>query len=57
MRTVMFAFAAVAPRLASHAASTGPRSMGQRVDLLSTLAILIIGLVLVAGAIRAALKQ
>ena len=53
----MFAFAAVAPRLASHAASTGPRSMGQRVDLLSTLAILIIGLVLVAGAIRAALKQ
>ena len=31
--------------------------MGQRVDLLWTLAILIIGLVLVAGAIRAALKQ
>jgi hypothetical protein len=57
MRTAMFVLAAVAPGLASRAPYAVPHPMGPQADLLSTLAILVIGLLLIGGAIRAVLKQ
>jgi hypothetical protein len=54
---MMLAVAAVAPGLVTRAVSAVPHPMGPRADLLSTVAILVIGLVLVAGAIRTVVKQ
>jgi hypothetical protein len=48
----MLALAAVAPGIITRAVSTVPRPLGPRADLLSTLAILIIGLFFVAVAVR-----
>jgi hypothetical protein len=53
----MFALAAVAPGLVRRAPTAIPHSLGPRADLLSTLAILVVGLLLIGGAIRAVLKQ
>lgn len=57
MRTAMFTVAAISPGLAVRTASTAPHSLGPRADLLSTLAILLIGLPLIAGAIRNVIRQ
>lgn len=53
----MFVLAAVAPGLASHSPSAVPHPMGPLADMLSTLATLVIGLLLIGGAIRGVLKQ
>jgi hypothetical protein len=57
MRTTLFVLAAVAPGLVSRAPSAVPHPMGPQADALSTLAILVVGLLLVGRAIRGALKQ
>jgi hypothetical protein len=56
MRIAMFVLA-VAPGLASRAPYSVPHPMGPQADLLSTLAILVIGLLLIGGAVRSVLKQ
>jgi hypothetical protein len=56
MRTAMFVLAAISPGLAVRAPSAVPHVLGPRADLLSTLAILVVGLVLVAGAIRTMIR-
>lgn len=53
----MFALVAVAPGLVTRAVSAVPHPMGPRADLFSTLALLLVGLFLVAGAIRTVIKQ
>jgi hypothetical protein len=57
MRTALFALAAVAPGLAPRAITEMPRPLASRTDSLATLAILVLGLVIVAGAIRSVWKQ
>jgi hypothetical protein len=53
----MFVFAAVAPRVVMRAAATVTRPMGAGVDLLSTVALLAIGLWLIGAAIRAVIRS
>jgi hypothetical protein len=53
----MFALAAISPGLAIRATSEVPHPLGHRADALSTLALLIIGLVLIAGAIRTVIRK
>lgn len=57
MRTVMFTLAAISPGLPIRATSGIPHPLSPRVEAVSTAALLVIGLVLVAGAIRTVLKQ
>jgi hypothetical protein len=57
MRTVMFTLAAISPGLSVRAISEVPHLLSPRVEAVSTAALLVIGLVLVAGAIRTVLKQ
>ncbi|MGA1980958.1 MAG: hypothetical protein ABSG84_00685 [Acidobacteriaceae bacterium] len=53
----MFVLAAISPGLAVRTASTVPHAPEPRADLLSTLAVLLIGILLIAGAIRTVLRQ
>jgi hypothetical protein len=53
----MFVLTAISPGLAVRTASTVPHTLGPRADLLSTLAILLIGLLLIAGAIRIVIRH
>jgi hypothetical protein len=57
MRSTMLALAVVAPGLVMRAANAVPHPMGPRADLLSTFAILAVGLFLVAGAIRSVIQR
>jgi hypothetical protein len=53
----MFALAAISPGLALRPSSEVPHPLNPRADSISTLAILIIGLILIAGAIRTVCKH
>ena len=53
----MFALAAVAPAIAVRAASEVPGTLAPRMDLVVTLAILVIGLALLAAAIGSVCKR
>jgi hypothetical protein len=53
----MLALAAVAPGIVTRAVSTVPHPLGPRADLLATLTILIIGLFLIAVAVRSVIKE
>jgi hypothetical protein len=53
----MLTLAAISPGLPIRATSEVPHLLSARVDAVSTVAILVIGLLLVAGAIRTVLKQ
>jgi hypothetical protein len=53
----MFALAAISPGLAVRPVTEVPHPLSLRADAISTVAILLIGLVLVGGAIRTVLKQ
>jgi hypothetical protein len=57
MRVAMFGLAAISPGLAIRPVTEVPRPLSPRAGAASTAAILLIGLVLVAGAIRTVLKQ
>jgi hypothetical protein len=53
----MFALAAISPGLGLPAPTGIPHTLSPQIDLIATLAILIIGLLLVAGAISAVCKR
>ena len=53
----MLALAVISPGIAMRPVTEVPRPLSPRADALSTLAVLLIGLVLVGGAIRTVLKQ
>jgi hypothetical protein len=53
----MFAFAAVSPGLGLPAPNEVPHTLPPQTDLLATLAILILGLLLAAAAIRTVCKR
>jgi hypothetical protein len=57
MKTAMFAFAAISPGLAHRATSEVPRILSPHADAISTVAILLIGLSLIAGAIRTLIRH
>jgi hypothetical protein len=57
MRAAMLALAVVSPGLALRPVTEVPRPLSPRADAVSTLAVLLFGLVLVGGAIRAVCKR
>jgi hypothetical protein len=57
MRAIMYAFAAISPGVAVRPVTEVPRPLSPRADAVSTVALLLIGLVLVGGAIRTVCKR
>jgi hypothetical protein len=57
MRATMYALAIVSPGVAVRPVTEVPRPLGPRADAISTVAILLIGLVLIVGAVRAVCKH
>ena len=53
----MYALAIVSPGVAVRPVTEVPRPLGPRADAISTVAILLIGLVLIVGAVRAVCKH